>query len=314
LSLDWVGLFLVAGGIALLFDVARRITRSRGPVISVATLLVCLSAGVMLWMMVDVVTDASYESVPSTSEDWVLWGLLTLPCAGAVCILPFSVWKSDYRLFLIAAALSSISILFPFGIIAGVLIWWGCRDESRYQRSRISDRMMTSSIPGTGRVDLPRIAKMMESRGFRNVRLSAEYEGVQFQIVADARIGLQKMTTVIRVVDELDGVSAERIADEFLRLHKVKSSYIFGTFFLYCLITERRYVRSSSWLLDAIHKGTHGSKDTYGAGGGHMIVADVASGGLWIKETKEGVTRFERRMIDILMDASLVRPMSDSSE
>lgn len=265
-------------------------------------------------MMVDMATDTSYESVPSTNEEWIIWALITLPCAGAICILPFSVWKSDYRLLLIAATLSSISLLFPLGMIAGVLIYWNGRDESRYQRLRTSDRMMTASIRGAGMVDLRRIVQMMESRGFRNVRMSADYEGVQFQIVADAKIGLQRMTTVVRVVDELDVVAAERIADEFLGLHKMRSSYVFGTFFLYCLITERKYMRSSSWLLDTVHNGTHGSKDTYGAGGGHMIVVDVASGGFSVKETKEGITRFERRMLDILVDAGLVRLMSDSNE
>ena len=157
-------------------------------------------------------------------------------------------------------------------------------------------------------MDLPKIAQLMEASGFKNVSMSSEYEGIQFQIVGEAKIGLQKMTTVVRVVDALDENAARRLADEFLQLHKRKSSYVFGTFFLYCLLTVRRDAQASELLLDTIYKGTHGIKDELGGGGGHFLIADQDTGWLFIIHTKEGVVKYERKMADVLLQAGIAHP------
>jgi len=174
-------------------------------------------------------------------------------------------------------------------------------------RAGVAHPPRQASVSAKPKVDLPKIAQMMESSGFKNVRMSSEYEGVQFQIVGEATIGLQKLTTIVRVVNALDDATAQRIAQEFLGLHEKKSSYVFGTFFLYCLITERMDEQPTSWLIETIGKGTHGLKDTLGAGGGHMIVADAASGNLTVMKTREGIVKYERRMVDILAAVGLVR-------
>jgi hypothetical protein len=158
-------------------------------------------------------------------------------------------------------------------------------------------------------VDLLKIAQLMEASGFKNVRQSSEYEGVRFQIIGDAKIGLQKMTTVVRIIRDLDENSAKVIADEFLQIHKKKSSYVFGTFFLYCLIVERMEAQPSQWLLETVGKGAHGLKDTLGAGGGHMIVADESTGTILTMKTREGTVRFERRMVAVLSEAGIRPPV-----
>lgn len=140
----------------------------------------------------------------------------------------------------------------------------------------------------------------MEANGFKNVRLSSEYEGIQFQIVGEAKIGLQKMTTVVRVVGALDADAAKRISDEYLQMHKKKSSYVFGTFFLYCLIADRMDAQPSEWLLEKVGRGTHGLKDSLGAGGGHMLIADASTGAILVMKTKEGQVRYERKMMEII--------------
>ncbi len=143
----------------------------------------------------------------------------------------------------------------------------------------------------------------MEDNGFKNVKLSSEFDGVRFQVVGEAKIGLQKMPTVLRIIDILDDDAAKRTADEFLLLHKKKSSYVFGTFFLYCLISERMDRGPSEWLLRTVGEGSHGLKDNLGAGGGHLIIADASTGMVITMKTKEGPVRYERKMIEIISQA-----------
>lgn len=155
-------------------------------------------------------------------------------------------------------------------------------------------------------VDLPKIAQLMEASGFKNVTMSSEFGGIQFQVVGEAKIGLQKMPTLVRVVDVLDELAAKRVAEEFVQMHKKKHSYVFGTFFLYCLLSGKKDQQATDWLIDTLLKETHGIKDTLGGGGGHFLIADEDSGWGFILESKEGVVRFEKRMIDVLVKAGIV--------
>ncbi len=157
-------------------------------------------------------------------------------------------------------------------------------------------------------VVLPKVARMMEDNGFKNVNSPSEYEGILFQIVGEAKIGLQKMITVVRVVGALDENSAKRVADEFLQMHKRKSSYGSGNLFLYCLLTERKDAQASEWLLDTIYNGTHNPDHTVGAAGGRFLIADADSGWLYMNHTKEGVVKCERKMIEILLQAGIAHP------
>lgn len=311
MSFDWSSIctvVVVLAAIILLSITARWIFLNRGTLITLAGLLIGLSVGVMLWMMFDLATDSTYEAVPETLWDWLSWAALTVPCACGAVLLPLSVMKSSYRLLLVTAALSSISIFFPLGIVAGVLIWWDHRKGAQISERDYSDGVKLTQAFEGGKMDLPRFAQIMESRGFKNVRMSSEYEGIQFHIVGSAKIGLQKMAILVRVISSLDAYSAERIEQEFLELHTKKSSYVFGTFFLYCLITERMDEQAASWLLDAAYRGTHGLKDTLGGGGGHMMIADARSRRLLVLRTDEGVTRDERRLVEILEETGVIQP------
>jgi len=93
---------------------------ARSKLIAVASLFIGLSAGVMLWMLTDMVVDPSYEV---TTYD-PFWFAFTFVNVGAFVALCLGVWKMNHKTLLIAAALSSFSLLAPFGILAGVLVWW----------------------------------------------------------------------------------------------------------------------------------------------------------------------------------------------
>jgi len=148
----------------------------------------------------------------------------------------------------------------------------------------------------------------METRGFKNVSTSSEYEGIPFQIVGEAKIGLQKMPTVVRVVGVLDESAAKRVADEFLQLQKRKSSHDIEEVFLYCLLTERKDEQASEWLLDTIYAGTHNPDHTVGAAGGRFLIADADSGWLYMNHTKEGVIKYEKKLIEVLSLAGITHP------
>ncbi len=157
-------------------------------------------------------------------------------------------------------------------------------------------------------MDSSKIAKLMEASVFRNVRAPSEYEGVLFDVVGEARVGLRKMTTVVRTVGGLDHEASRRIGEEFLRLHAKKISEPSGHPFLYCLLTERREKEASEWLLDAVYRGTHNPDHTEGASGGRFLVADAETGWAFMNETKRGVGKVEMALIGVLREAGVVHP------
>ena len=157
-------------------------------------------------------------------------------------------------------------------------------------------------------MDLLKVAQLMETSGFKNVSTSSEYEGIPFQIVGEAKIGLQKMTTVVRVVGVLDESAAKRVADEFLQLHKRNSTHAIGNLFLYCLLTERKDEQASEWLLDTIYNGTHNPDHTVGAAGGRFLIADADSGWSYMNHTKEGMVKYEKKMIEVLLLVGIAHP------
>jgi hypothetical protein len=267
----------------------------------------------MLWMMTDLATDPSYEAVPVSVEGWLAWALLTLPGALAMGILPFSLWKFNHKILLVSAALSSVSILFPFGILAGVLAWRDCRNEPR-QRLRKAE---ITSRPGfhRGGIDLVKVAHLMETNGFKKVTLSSEFEGILFQIVGEGTIGLQKMPTLVRVVSVLDEQMAKRVSEEFIQMHKKKQSYLFGNFFLYCLIAGRTEQKAADWLVDTIRwEKTYGIKTSLGAGGGHFLMADEETGRGFIMDSNEVDFTSDRKMAEILSEAGILHVPNQPGE
>lgn len=145
-----------------------------------------------------------------------------------------------------------------------------------------------------------RIAEMMEANGFKNVRFPSEYMGNRFEVVGEAKIGLQKMTTLVRAVDCLDQKAAEGVTREYLSMHNKKSSMLFGTFFLYCLVADKVEAEPMTAMLDKIAAETNKLSDNFRAGGGHLVVADMASNRIIAKRTSEGFVRYERKMVEII--------------
>ncbi|MCJ7464018.1 MAG: hypothetical protein MUO81_04675 [Thermoplasmata archaeon] len=120
-SFDWiVPVVEIVLFIAIMFFAALT-----SKVVAVASLFICLSSGVMLWMMTDLATDPSYGFAIEDYGHLFFWLVFTIPNVAAVGALAYSLGRSSYGGLLIAAAMSSISLLFPFGILAGVLLRWG---------------------------------------------------------------------------------------------------------------------------------------------------------------------------------------------
>ena len=119
MSFDWGGVCVAAGSMVLMIAVML-LAALRSKLVAVASIFIGLSSGVMLWILTDVVVDPYYGG--STYDPF--WFALTFANVGAFVALCLGVWKMGYRSLLLAAALSSFSLLAPFGVLAGVLIWW----------------------------------------------------------------------------------------------------------------------------------------------------------------------------------------------
>jgi len=122
MSFDWISICEFAGTMVLMVIVLF-LAAARSKLIAVASLFIGLSAGVMLWLLTDMVVDPFYEV---TTYD-PFWFAFTSVNVGAFVALCLGVWKMNYKPLLIAAALSSFSLLAPFGVLGGVLIWWDHR-------------------------------------------------------------------------------------------------------------------------------------------------------------------------------------------
>jgi hypothetical protein len=281
--------------------------------IAIANLFICLSAGVMLWMMMDIATDPSYEAVPVGIDEWFQWALLTSPSVLALGVLPFSLWRFNHKILLVSAALSSISILFPFGILAGVLAW---RDRKNEPRQGPKEAEVASHLGfRQGGMDLVKVAHLMETNGFKKVTLSSEFEGILFQIVGEGTIGLQKMPVLVRLVPVLDEQTAERVSEEFIQMHKKKQSYLFGHFFLYCLLAGKVEQKAAEWLIDTIRREkTQSVKTSLGAGGGHFIMADEEAGRGFIMQSNEMDFTSDRKMVEILCEAGILHVPNQPGE
>jgi len=119
MSFDWVRVCVTAGSMVLTIAVML-LAALRSRLVAVASMFIGLSSGVMLWLLTDMVVDPSYGH----SLDDPFWLAFTFANVAALVALCYSVWKMDYRILLLAAAMSSFSLLAPFGVLAGVLIWW----------------------------------------------------------------------------------------------------------------------------------------------------------------------------------------------
>lgn len=91
----------------------------------VASTFVLLSAGVMLWMLVDVMANPSYYEFEGSLADWIQWGLLALLYVGAIFVLVQAFRRAQARLFLLSAMMSAFSFTGALSVVAEILVWWG---------------------------------------------------------------------------------------------------------------------------------------------------------------------------------------------
>ncbi|HEX9907395.1 MAG TPA: hypothetical protein VGB78_02875 [Thermoplasmata archaeon] len=134
MSSDWI---FIAFEIVLTIAVML-LASFKSKVVVVASLFICLSSGVMIWLMMDLAGDPSYD-FPTAPEDWIIYLAITLTHATALGVLVYSVWMTHYRYLLLAAAMSSLSLLAPFGIVAFAVVWW---DQRRAMQKRESLQMV----------------------------------------------------------------------------------------------------------------------------------------------------------------------------
>jgi len=85
-------------------------------------------------------------------------------------------------------------------------------------------------------IDTIKIVEMMESAGFKNVQLSSEFKGSQFQITAEGRVGIQKLMILVKVIDILNEQNATAMAKEYSEIRKHSLFAFTAPAFLYVVI------------------------------------------------------------------------------
>jgi hypothetical protein len=85
-------------------------------------------------------------------------------------------------------------------------------------------------------IDQIKMTQMMEAAGFKNVQLSGEFKGFQFQIVAEGRYGVTNLPVLVRLVNKLDESNATEIANEYAALRKHPFISLKSPAFLYVVV------------------------------------------------------------------------------
>jgi len=128
-------------------------------------------------------------------------------------------------------------------------------------------------------IDFMRMAESMKSHGFQNIRLDAEYGGVPFRLVAEARAGLVKQTILISSVSTLDKNEALRIGEEFLRIDGTSRGVWVGKIFTYCLFAEKVDRDAATELAERIRKNDLKASNFVKGGGGAILIFDISTRG-----------------------------------
>lgn len=149
-------------------------------------------------------------------------------------------------------------------------------------------------------VDLMRMAEAMEKNGFKNVKVSSEFGGFTFQIVGEGKIGLQKLTTLVRIVNQLDETNAMQMAEEYMALRKSMRSMWVGHFFFYVVIADQVRKESITGLAKGFANNKPGFSDELKGGGGTFLIVETVSKQMFPKRSKFGMTRYEAKMRDII--------------
>lgn len=126
-------------------------------------------------------------------------------------------------------------------------------------------------------IDVEKMARLMESHGYRNVKPFSDYQGVPFQIVAEGKAGLVKQTILVSSIQELDEGQAVRITEDFIRIDCESRSYSVGKIFLYCLFVEMTDSGIALDLLARIRKNDRKASNLLKGGGGAIIIVDISS-------------------------------------
>ncbi len=150
-------------------------------------------------------------------------------------------------------------------------------------------------------IDLLKLSELMQQAGFKNVSLSTEFNGVQFSIVGEGKIGLQKLPVLIKVVERLGREEAQSIAKDFAALSGKLVSMWMGKFFLFCVVARSIDPEAVLWLYKTAGDEQEKAKGLTKEGGGNLIVADLETKTILPKSPRWNTIRFENKIRDVLM-------------
>ncbi len=124
--------------------------------------------------------------------------------------------------------------------------------------------------------DILKIASLLEAQGFKNVKLTSEYLGSPFGIVAE-RGG--RFSLLVECLPGLDAREANRIAYDFISLDEKSRGY-WGNFdyFTYCVIADVADGYAVSLLMRSANDRISATYPTFKKGGGDLMVVETSSG------------------------------------
>ena len=127
-------------------------------------------------------------------------------------------------------------------------------------------------------VDVVKIASLLEAQGFKNVRLTSEYLGSPFHIVAE-RGG--RFSLLVECLPRLDEREASRIASNFISLDEKSKGY-WGSFgyFTYCVIADVADGYAVSLLMTNAKDRISSTYPSFKKGGGDLVVVETNSVGM----------------------------------
>jgi len=152
-------------------------------------------------------------------------------------------------------------------------------------------------------IDLMKLSGLFQQSGFKGVTLSADYKGIPFHLVAEGKIGLQKMPVLVRAFDRFGLENVEQTVKDFATLSRESVSMVLGKFFLFCVIADTVDPNAVVHLFKTTGEAQEDAKGLLKEGGGGLIVAIVASKEIIPERSRWNTTRFENKARDVIKQA-----------
>jgi hypothetical protein len=116
------------------------------------------------------------------------------------------------------------------------------------------------------------VEQSMIDHGFRKIHKDAEYGGVVFRVLGEARAGLVMQTMLVTWMPVLGEKEAARIEDEFIRVDKASKSLWFGKIFMLCVFADKIDENVGANLVERIRKNAMKVSNLSKGGGGGIAM------------------------------------------